>query len=155
MKVILPKLHKVTLIEALKRAGQNEIGGIIMGEQLSDGRFRIADLTVQEAGGTFMSFFRRVSAIAAPLKKFFQKTNHDYRRFNYMGEWHSHPSFRPEPSGQDIRSMLEILHDPAVGATFLVMMIVRLSERLDLEGTVTVFIPGQQHYRGILICEDT
>jgi hypothetical protein len=91
----------------------------------------------------------------APLKKFFQKTNHDYRRFNYMGEWHSHPRFRPEPSGQDIRSMLEILHDPKVGATFLVMMIVRLSGQMDLEGTITIFLPGQQHYRGTLICEDT
>ena len=45
------------LISALEKAGENEIGGILMGECLSPGHFRIADITIQTTNGSFSSFF--------------------------------------------------------------------------------------------------
>jgi hypothetical protein len=59
---------------------------------------------------------RRIEDALGRLTSFFVRTNPDYRRFNYIGEWHSHPIFELEPSFKDDASMMEILLDPAVGA---------------------------------------
>lgn len=151
--MLLPAEVASRLMAALRRAGQREIGGILMGEYLSPSRFRIAEVTIQRHAGSFAAFLRSVRFALEPLSRFFSRTGHDYQRFNYLGEWHSHPSFVPEPSGPDVRSMLEIVEDPQVGATFAVLMIVRLGTGGALDGTVTIFVPGGQMFRGNLIFE--
>jgi [CysO sulfur-carrier protein]-S-L-cysteine hydrolase len=153
MDLILPAEVSSRIETALRRARWREIGGILMGEALGPDCFRIAEATIQPQGGSFSSFLRNVRFALDPLRRFFSKTGHDYRRFNYLGEWHSHPSFVPEPSGPDKRSMLEIVEDPRVGAIFAVLMIVRLGTGEELDGTVTVFVPGAQPFRGNLIFE--
>ena len=154
MNVLLPAEIENRLITALQRAGQHEIGGILMAECLAPNYFRVTDVTIQHRGGSFATFLRGVKLALNPLKRFFEKTGHDYERFNYLGEWHSHPSFTLEPSNPDIRSMLEIIRDPQVGATFVVLMIIRLGKNSILEGTVTVFVPGQPAFSGALIMEN-
>jgi proteasome lid subunit RPN8/RPN11 len=153
LDVLLPAEVASRLAIALRHAGRREIGGILMGESLESGRFRIADATIQPQGGSFAAFLRNVRSALDPLRRFFIRTGHDYRRFNYLGEWHSHPSFPPEPSAPDERSMLEIVEDPRVGATFAVLMILRLGASDALDGTVTVFVPGGQRFRANLIFE--
>lgn len=153
MVVLIPDGVADQLLVALRRAGRQEIGGVLMGECLSPGRFRIAELTIQTQGGSFATFLRNLQLVLAPLRRFFDRTAHDYRRFNYLGEWHSHPSFTPEPSEPDVSSMTELVNDPDVGATFVVLMIVRLGDNDALEGTVTVFVPGGEPFRGELIME--
>ena len=39
------------------------------------------------------------------LDEFFQRTGHDYQRFNYIGEWHFAPPLRALPSGEDCTTM--------------------------------------------------
>ena len=153
MEVRVPADVTAKLIQALRRAGRREIGGILMGECLAPDRFRVADLTIQSRGGSFAVFVRNVVQALDPLRRFFARTDHNYLRFNYLGEWHSHPSFRPEPSVRDVRSMVDIVEDPCVGATFAVLLIVRLGVAGELEGTVTVFMPGQSPFRGDLVME--
>src|SRR5436305_3382362 len=111
MDFLLPAEVASRLVAALRLAGRQEVGGILMGESLAPGRFRIAEATIQPHGGSFATFFRNVRLALKPLRRFFSRTGHDYQRFNYLGEWHSHPSFVPEPSGPDVRSMLEIVED--------------------------------------------
>lgn len=111
-----------------------------MGECLEANRFRVADLTIQKRGGTFASFIRRVGEALSALARFYRRTGEDYTHFNYLGEWHSHPSFSVSPSGKDVRSMVEIAEDPKVGATFVVLVIVRLKGG-DLVGSASVFWP--------------
>jgi Prokaryotic homologs of the JAB domain len=53
--------------------------------------------------------------------------HHNFKRFNYLGEWHSHPSFLPEPSATDHKSMREMIEDPKLGANFVVLMVVKLN----------------------------
>ena len=110
----------------LRRGGQREIGGILMGECLQPGRFRVADITADHGGGTIATFVRSLRAALQALTRFFDRTEHDYRRFNYLGEWHSHPSFAPTPSNRDIESLQNIADDPEVGANFVVLLIVKL-----------------------------
>lgn len=153
MQILLPEESVQKLIKALERAGNRESGGILMGEHVSDRVYRVKDLTIQAQGGTVVSFLRIPMAILRPLQNFFQKTGYDFTRFNYLGEWHSHPTFAPEPSNTDCRTMWEIVKDPRVGANFAVLMIVRLGTRQQLEGTVTVFLPDYQMFQGTLIQE--
>jgi hypothetical protein len=47
-----------------------------------------------------------------------------YRRFNYLGEWHSHPSFSVQPSFEDIESMTDIVENGNSTITFAVPLIV-------------------------------
>ncbi|UWU75982.1 Mov34/MPN/PAD-1 family protein [Bradyrhizobium huanghuaihaiense] len=141
MKLILPAALVETLKQELRRAGSREIGGVMVGEYLCDQTFRLADISVQTSGGSRAHFERDLEHSTSFLKEFFARTGHDYSRFNYLGEWHSHPSFAAMPSGQDVATMREIVQDPKVGVHFAVLLIVRLVRRSDLELSATVFRP--------------
>jgi len=110
---------------ALENAGRREIGGVLMGEHVGPGEFTITDLTVHKHGG-LASFVRRIEDALTSIMSFFERTNHHYTRFNYIGEWHSHPSFELEPSPKDDASMFNIVVDPIVGAKFAVLLLVKL-----------------------------
>jgi hypothetical protein len=58
--------------------------------------------------------------------RFFDRTQHQYKRFNYIGEWHSHPSFEVKPSPQDVETMVKLVTDPAFKGSFAILMIMRL-----------------------------
>jgi hypothetical protein len=75
------------------------------------------------------------------LKAFFERTRDDHTRFNYFGEWHSHPSFHPTPSSQDMITMTSILNDPVAGVNFVVLLILRRKGSSGLELSATVFHP--------------
>src|SRR5438552_2278187 len=95
-----------------------EIGSVLVGEHVSGDVFRVADISVQRQGGALAHFVRDPVHHKEFLSEFFSRTGHDYLRFNYIGEWHSHPSFQPLPSQSDLETMYEIVNDPEVGANF-------------------------------------
>ncbi len=123
----------------LRRGARREIGGILMGECLSPGRFRVVDFTVDHGRGTVVTFVRSLRAVLQALGRFFDRTEHHYQRFNYLGEWHSHPSFAPIPSSRDIESVQSIADDPDVGANFVSLLIVKIGGKKSIEGSVTIF----------------
>lgn len=125
-----------------------------MGENLTSGQFRIKDLTVQKHGGTSATFVRVVQNILIPLRQFFRRTRHHYTRFNYLGEWHSHPDLPLAPSQRDCESMWEIVDDPSIGANFVVLIIIHLEEDA-LAGRALVFLPGKQVFECELVKEST
>jgi [CysO sulfur-carrier protein]-S-L-cysteine hydrolase len=141
MNLLLPESIVERIKTALLTAGHREVGGVLMGEHVGVDIFRVTDLTIQMKGGSFAAFVRIVDLIVAPLRAFFQATNHDYTRFNYLGEWHSHHSFALVPSSRDHLTMQEIVLDPAVGARFAVLLLVKLSEKRELECSATVYTP--------------
>ena len=140
MKIHLPTDIQKKLIPALEKAGNQEIGGVLMGEHIAEAEFRIVDLTIQEQFGRVAFFIRLVADIVKPLKGFFKRTGYNYRNFNYLGEWHSHPSFPPVPSQKDIQSMQEIVTAPDAGANFVILLIVKLKGVQEIEATVTTFL---------------
>ena len=153
MKILLPEEIACKLTKALNKADSKEIGGILMGEYVSEGVYRIKDITIQSDGGTSSFFVRLVEGIRNPLQRFFTQTGYDFTRFNYLGEWHSHPTFALLPSSTDCKSMWEIVEDPNIGANFTVLMIVRFDNMQCLEGTITVFLPKHQKFQGTLVRE--
>ncbi|MFL6416742.1 MAG: Mov34/MPN/PAD-1 family protein [Bryobacteraceae bacterium] len=76
---------------------------------------------------------------AAALEDFFQRTGSDYRRFNYLGEWHSHPSFPVLPSTEDKTSMQSLV-DGERDIEFSALVIVKLRCFVLLEAAAYMFV---------------
>ncbi len=132
MRLRLPRDQINLLIAALRRAGKKEIGGQIFGEQLMPSDFRAIEFTVQKRPGKFAQFIIDLVQAAQDAARFFERTDHHYSRFNYIGEWHSHPSFEVQPSSRDIATMRALVSDLEFKGNFAVLLIVRLdNDRLD------------------------
>lgn len=143
MKLFIPSSICQTLSRELKAAGRREIGGVMVAEYLGAGMFTLLDVSVQRQGGTSITFERDPAQHRQFLGEFGRKTGHDYARFNYLGEWHSHPTVPALPSAQDIRSMQEIVADPAVNTPFAVLLIARQRLWRGLELSATLFRPTE------------
>ena len=120
-----PDLNEKLKVE-LRRAASREIGGLLVGEHVGDAEFRLVDLSVQRSGGNGACFVRRPEQHAAFLKEFFARTDGAYERFNYIGEWHSHPNFTPTPSSVDLRQMQDIVALGPDAPHFAILIVVRL-----------------------------
>ncbi|AWT37320.1 hypothetical protein DM785_16520 (plasmid) [Deinococcus actinosclerus] len=155
VRILLPAEVAARFTAALERAGQREVGGILMGEHTDEDEFRVVDITLQTRGGTFASFWRLVEDFTVPLRRFFERTHRDYRRFNYLGEWHSHHSFALVPSGQDRQTMRQIVEDPASNVNFAVLILVRISASGQLEAGATLHIPHASSSTAEIVFEST
>lgn len=142
MQIVLPKQIRARISSQLRRAGSREIGGLLLGEQIDDdGRFRVVDFTVDPESGEHAFFERRPEAHDAALQAFFERNGNDYGRFNYLGEWHSHPSFPVRPSRTDVTTMQSLVDDGG-NIDFAVLMIVRLRMFVMLQVSANLFIRG-------------
>lgn len=149
----LPRDQAEELCRELESAGCREIGGILMGEQLAPSHFRVTEMTFQRQGGMFARFVRNARLALVALQHFFTRTGHRYQRYNYLGEWHSHPSFEPKPSDTDHESMIDVACHQNTGANFVLLLITRLSRNDQLEASVTVYLPDGSVGPGILDIE--
>ncbi len=138
MLVELAESVKVKLRTELKAAGSREIGGVMMGEQIAPGHFRVVDLSIDSLTGGKAHFVRDTEAHNEALNAFFLRTDHEYDRFNYLGEWHSHPRFSVAPSSQDVSSMIDLVEGER-GIEFAVLLIVRLRWWRKLTLSCTLF----------------
>lgn len=134
MKLRLGSEQVNRLVAALDRAGEREIGGQLFGEQLAPSDFRVTVLTVQARPGTFTRFVVDLLQAARDAIRFFDRTAHRYSRFNYLGEWHSHPRFAIQPSQDDVDTMRGLVGDANFRGHFAVLMIVRLDRESPTMG---------------------
>lgn len=123
-----------------------------MAEHIGPDHFIVRQLTVQ-GGGRFASFVRGTRSALRALSEYFRQSGHDYTRFNYLGEWHSHPSFSVQPSHTDHRSMLDIVTNAKVGANFVVLLIFKLVDREALEGSAHTYLPDGTIVPSTLVLE--
>jgi [CysO sulfur-carrier protein]-S-L-cysteine hydrolase len=146
---LAPELEK-RFRGALRKAGRKEIGGMLMAEQMAPGSFRIVDFSLDLFSGSHTFFRRDPEAHLHMLNDFFERTGRNFARFNYLGEWHSHPSFSVHPSSEDMHSMREIVEDQGRGINFAVLLILRLRLWWRLEYSLTVFAQQQKPQSAIL-----
>jgi proteasome lid subunit RPN8/RPN11 len=137
----------------LRRAGSNEIGGVLATERVSERVFRIVDLSVQHKGGSFAAFSRDARLHQRFMRRFLDLTGHQYERFNYLGEWHSHPSFPAVPSTRDVQTMYELLAAPDQVANFLVLLVIKRTASGKLEGSAHAFLRGHRPQQVPLVVE--
>ena len=140
MRVAIAPDQTRKLRAALGRGGRHEIGGQLFGEQLAPSHFRITEVMLQSRPGTFARFVVDLVDAARNAFGFFEKHGHAYSRFNYIGEWHSHPSFDVAPSSTDRVAMRSLVSDPDFRGSFAVLVIVRLDGD-QLASSATLFDP--------------
>lgn len=145
MRIRLPADQAQVLREALQQAGSKETGGQIYGEQFAPSDFVVTELTVQKKLGTFSRFVVDLIQTARDAARFFDHTAHQYARYNYIGEWHSHPNFAIRPSDVDIETMLRLVTDHDFKGRFAVLMIARLYGHKLAYGT-WLFEPSGQTF---------
>jgi integrative and conjugative element protein (TIGR02256 family) len=124
---------------SLREAGEREIGGMLLAEQLKPSHFCIVDFSLDSFSGSHTSFRRDPQSHQNTLDEFFRRTGRDFQRFNYLGEWHSHPSFSVRPSAQDVSTMTDIVENQSSAITFAVLLIVRLRLRFRIEHSLMIF----------------
>jgi proteasome lid subunit RPN8/RPN11 len=137
MEMALPRPIRRRLHQALTRAGANEIGGILMGRELSPGCFEIVDFSLDEMSGSHEEFVRDHEVHNKVLADFFERTGRDYATFNYLGEWHSHPSFPVLLSKKDMDAMHMLVNEDA-STPFAALLIVRIGSLGVLEACATL-----------------
>lgn len=124
--------------KALRSARRREIGGMLFAEQLAPGSFRLTDFSIDEFSGSHLRFRRDPTVHSDAMNAFFERTGRDYARYNYLGEWHSHPSFSVNPSPEDVSTMMELVSDGQT-ITFAALLIVRLRLGYWVDHTWTMF----------------
>lgn len=142
MKILIPKKIRKSMQKHMKQAGQKEIGGILMAEQIDFHNFRVVEYSIDVRCGTTSSFFRNSENHDLALQDFFSKTGENYSRFNYLGEWHTHPSFEVKPSLQDIKAMQDLVDDEFSNLSFAVLFIAKLTLMYQFKSSGYIFIRG-------------
>ncbi len=144
LRITVPAEVQETLRYALSKAGSRECGGVLMGEHLGVNHFAVRALTVQRPGA-IASFVRGLTGALKAIKAYCSSTGNNYSRFNYLGEWHTHPLFSVQPSARDHATMRDLAMDQRVGANFAVLLIFRLTGGA-LEGSAHTYLPdGSMH----------
>ena len=126
MQVEMPQLLRARMRKTLAKAGRCETGGVLMAEQLEPGMFRIMDYSIDPEVGGKAHFVRSPEHHAVVLNEFFRTTGNDFARYNYLGEWHSHPNHRAVPSAADIAAMHDLVHGER-DIPFALLLVVRNS----------------------------
>ena len=141
MRIEFPRHLRSRMRRQLIAAGPREIGGVLMGEQLAPGHFRIVEFSTDADNGSNRHFVRRPEYHREALEAFFTRTGSEFCRFNYLGEWHSHPSFSVRPSQADVNAMRHLVENEK-DINFSVLLIVRCRWWFILEFGAFLFQRG-------------
>ena len=151
LRITIPNEVQKTLRRALDKAANRECGGVLMGEHVDVNHFAVRAVEVQKPGAVAY-FVRRVAGAVKSIGAFCRANGNDFTRFNYLGEWHSHPHFSVKPSSRDHATMREIAMDEGVRANFVVLLIFRLNGSA-LEGSAHTYLPDGSSHRSVLELE--
>lgn len=142
------KIDKRTIdrwVKDLERAGPREIGGVLFGEQLDEGYFRIVEAPTQTSGfGTYGRFYRAGVQARRQTLSMHRRYGGPPEQFNYLGEWHSHPNAPAVPSARDEMTMTQLVAEQEGAVNFLVLLVVRLSRIAVLEIGARAFLASGQ-----------
>lgn len=153
MKLVIPSPLSTKFIANLRKADDREIGGVLFAEQKAYSEFHLLDATFQMYGGETHSFERdgeKAQNDILRLHRFFRGTP---QRFNYFGEWHSHPHSAVIPSHVDIRAMWQIIDNTDETVNFIVLLIVKLVQQSSLDIGATVFLRSGHTYKSTVVFE--
>lgn len=152
LRITVPHNIQDSLRSALLKAGNHECGGVLMAEHVGVNHFAVRELSVQKPGG-IASFVRSLTSAVRAIQSYCRTTGNNFTRFNYLGEWHSHPLFSVQPSSTDHATMRNLATDIRVGANFAVLLIFRLNGGV-LEGSAHTYLPDGSIHQSVLDLEN-
>lgn len=148
----VPRSQLAKLQSHLKQGGKREIGGWLIAEQTAPGRFELVGLTVDLEAGTRNRFDSLPEPHSRQMDRMLLENSDRAGRVDYLGEWHSHPTFPPIPSEIDVASMTDMVENS--GPSFAALVIVRLMGNASIQATITTFQRGLLPKAGQLVIAD-
>lgn len=137
--VVLPTEIRRRMLDLAAAKAPNETGGILIGRRQGD---TLTIVSASDAGPNAISEPTRFQRDGKYCQDFLlgqvRQLGADY---DYVGEWHSHPSTSPEPSSRDTDSFTEIAEDPDV-LTAAPLLIIVTPDGADGRWTSTIFPVG-------------
>lgn len=124
MKIIMPKTISKKIYQRIKETSPNETKGALFAKKINDDLYEIDAVYFEKIIGTyaFVKLYNN-EAYKKFQEKYHAKHLNDYETHNYIGDWHSHPSFECYPSSYD---RLEVESDlQKSNAKFLIQMILK------------------------------
>lgn len=132
MKIILTKEVSRKIKEKLLSSGLLESKGACFAHYVDKNHYEVIDTFISDYKGTStftkLLINRRYKRFE---KEFYKKHKYDYKNYNYIGDWHSHPLFECVPSNYDICEAKNELDNS--NGNFLIQIIVKL-DRNELKG---------------------
>lgn len=151
LSLSIPLPHWNAMRACLQKGSIRAIGGWLAAEQLAPGEFELVGFTVDLEVGTHNRFASLPTTHGEQLDRILTEHADRTGRVDYLGEWHSHPTFPPTPSDIDVAAMTKMVEDN--GPSFATLLIVRLLGAAMLEATITTFQRGILPEPGQLIAE--
>lgn len=152
LSLTVPRSQFAKLQIHLTQGGKREIGGWLVAEQTAPGEFELVGLTVDLEAGTRDRFDSLPEPHSEQMNRILLENRDRAGRIDYLGEWHSHPTFPPIPSNIDLASMTDMVENS--GPSFATLLIVRLLGNALIQATITTFQRGQLPEAGQLIIAD-
>lgn len=152
LSLTVPRSQLAKLQLHLKKGGSREIGGWLVAEQKAPGKFELVGLTVDLEVGTRDRFDSLPESHSQQMDQILLENSARAGRIDYLGEWHSHPTFSPIPSEIDVASMTDMVENS--GPSFAALVIVRLMTNASIHATITTFQRGKLPEVGQLIIAD-
>lgn len=127
MKIIIPKNFSNKIFERIKETAPNETKGALFAQKINDNLYVVDDVYFEKKVGSFAFVELYNNKIYQQFqRKYHEKHNNDFKNHNYIGDWHSHPSFECYPSGFD---QLEVQADlQQSNARFLIQTILKIKD---------------------------
>lgn len=151
LSLMIPRPQMSKMQVCLKQGGIREIGGWLAAEQIAPGDFKLIGFTVDLEVGTRDRFDSLPGPHTEQLDQILMANVNRAGRVDYLGEWHSHPTFPPFPSEMDLAAMTNMVENS--GPSFAALVIVRLVDPSSIQATITTFQRGQPPANGRLIIE--
>ncbi len=152
LSLTIPRSQLAKMQGCLKKGGIREIGGWLVAEQIAPGDFALVGFTVDLEVGTRDRFDSLPGLHTEQLDEILAENGKREGRVDYLGEWHSHPTFPPVPSETDMAAMTNMVERS--GPSFAALVIVRLLNMASIEATITTFRRGLPPEPGRLIVEN-
>lgn len=148
----IPRQQLAELQVYLTQGGKREIGGWLIAKQITPGEFELVGFTVDLEVGTRDRFDSLPEPHSEQMDRILLENNDRTGRVDYLGEWHSHPTFPPVPSKIDMAAMTDMVENS--GPLFAALVIVRLMGNASIQATITTFQRGLLPESGRLIIAD-
>lgn len=152
LRLTVPRSQLEKMQACLKEGGIREIGGWLVAEQIAPGDFELVGFTVDLEVGTWDHFESVPGSHTEQLDEILMANENRSGRVDYLGEWHSHPTFPPVPSTIDLAAMTNMVENS--GPAFAALVIVRMLVTTSIEASITTFQRGQPPANGRLTFEN-
>ena len=125
MEIIIPKKISLKLKKQISKYSPLETKGALFAEDLGNDTFRIDEVYLEPKPGTttFVKLFINQEYVSFQ-KNYHKLRKNNFSKFNFIGDWHSHPLFECFPSSYDIREVEEDIKKS--NAIFLVQLILKV-----------------------------